>query len=101
MRTVKNHAESDLAKRSKINSESFLNFANWRRWEERRLLVSEDGAESKDRVVLVPKVSEGFQVGMGGIAYGEGYRMSAAQWRCLFLSSMLLPRGISVCSVDF
>lgn len=43
VRTVKNHAESDLAKGSKINSKSFLNFANWRRLEERRRLVSEDG----------------------------------------------------------
>lgn len=57
VRTVKNHTESVLAKGSKINSKSFLNFADWRKLEERRLLVSEDRAESKDRVVLVLRVS--------------------------------------------
>lgn len=64
---------------------------------ERRLPLDGDGAESKDRVVFVPKVNECFTWGLksdwGTLLMTGGYRVSAAQWRCLFLPSTLLPRG--------
>lgn len=44
--------------------------------EGRRLLVSEDGAESKDRIVLLPKVSEcftwGFKLEWAALLVGRG-----------------------------
>lgn len=67
----------------------------------KELLFSEDGAEFK--VVLLPKVGECFTWSFKseqGIARGKGYHMSAIQQRGLFLSSALLPKGVSARSVE-
>lgn len=92
------------AKGSKINSKCFLNFVNWRRLEEGRLLVSVDGAESKDGVVLVPKVSKcfswGFKLEWGALFVGRG-TVCLLHNRRLSLSLTLLPREASACSVEF
>lgn len=69
----------------------------------KELLFSEDGAEFKDRVVLLPKLSECFTWSFKserGIARGKGYHMSAAQQWGLFPSSALLPRGVNAHNVE-
>lgn len=103
MRTVKNQAESDLAKGSNRNSKSFFFFklSKLKEIGRKELLFSEDGAEFK--VVLLPKVGECFTWSFKseqGIARGKGYHMSAIQQRGLFLSSALLPKGVSARNVE-
>lgn len=108
MRTVKKQAESDLAKGSNRNSKSvfwffFFKLSKLKEIGRKELLFSEDGAEFKDRVVLLPKLSECFTWSFKserGIARGKGYHMSAAQQWGLFPSSALLPRGVNAHNVE-
>lgn len=63
MRTVKSKLSQTLQRVVTEIAKGFFSLVNWKRWEEKRLLFSENGAEFKDRVVLVPEVKECFTWG--------------------------------------
>lgn len=63
MRTVKSKLSQTLQRVVTEIAKVFFNLVNWKRWEEKRLLFTENGAEFKDRVVLVPEVKECFTWG--------------------------------------